>query len=335
MANYKLLTRLYRSAYLLGVAFLIASLALMWPAKNNLQPASAQEAWYAILYCTGFDLEAPEHPAVEVRVQALVPGETTWTYRQSWDLPAGGPATYNFDFDPQPPDGSEVLIRVFDGSSTLYAFKDNIDCSNEVTPTPTFTNTPVTPTATFTNTPVTPTATFTNTPVTPTATFTNTPVTPTATFTFTPTNTATVTGTPPTPTFTPTDTATVTGTPPTPTFTPTNTATFTSTPTNTATFTPTPTQTDITTIITVTGTPPTATPEDPESERTPRPGTTPSGSIPSPAPQGTPGALIPVTGFDVSGQFIFLQRSLLNLGLGLMGIGLVLHGMSFAARKQD
>jgi hypothetical protein len=45
--------------------------------------------------------------------------------------------------------------------------------------------------------------------------------------------------------------------------------------------------------------------------------------------------LIPVTGFDVSGQFIFLQRSLLNLGLGLMGIGLVLHGMSFAARKQD
>jgi hypothetical protein len=46
--------------------------------------------------------------------------------------------------------------------------------------------------------------------------------------------------------------------------------------------------------------------------------------------------LIPETGLDLNAQFSFLQRSLLNLGLGFLGVGLVLHGMALnTGRKEE
>ncbi len=313
----KTLRSLYRTAYIIGVAFIIASIALMLPGGRNINPASAQTGWFVTLSCDGFDLDAPEHPAVNVRIQARAPGDTNWGYQQSLALDAGGPTTVSHVFDPAPPPGSEVLIRVFavSDNANLFNFKDYLPCGAE-TPT----NTPVTPT----NTPVTPTDTPTNTPVTPTDTPVDTPTStatitiPTITNTPTDTNTPTVTPTGTLPTNTPTFTPTFTPTGTLPTITPSVTPTFTPTGSSTATSTATP-QTSIST----------PTPRQPRSTNTPQSG------IPSPAPQGTPGVLIPETGLDLNAQFNFMQRSLLNLGLGFLGIGLVLQGMAFSTGRKE
>lgn len=310
------LTKLYRTAYLVGVALLIASLALLWPTAGNVNQAGAQTGWFLTVDCTGFELDAPEHPAIDVRSQVKAPGETTWGDRQEWSLSAGGPATYTFTFDSPIISGSEILVRVFEAgtNNAIFAEKQDVFCGEEPTntpepPTATPTNTDI-PTATPTNTDVptaTPTSTTppgepsatptsTNTPVTPTATFTNTPVTPTST-------------TPPgEPSATPTPTDTGSLPTPTPTF------GVSATPTDTGSI-PTPT------------TPPDQ--QDPTS--TPGGG----GSIPSPVPQGTSSVLIPVTGLDTSFNFTFLQRTLMNLGFGFLGLGLVLHGLSLGGRKKD
>ncbi|MFN2197457.1 MAG: hypothetical protein ACK2UW_15170, partial [Anaerolineales bacterium] len=155
------LTKLYRAAYIVGVAFLIASVALMWPASRNVSPARAQTSWDISFTCSGFTLEAPEHPDINIRSAFKEPGATQWTDRQSWSESAGGPDTYSYDFSPEPVQGSEILIRVFDAATndTLYAEKGT--CGSAPT------NTPVPPPAT----PVTPTPeTPSPTPETPSPT---------------------------------------------------------------------------------------------------------------------------------------------------------------------
>jgi hypothetical protein len=326
MATHSLLTKLYRTAYLVGVALLIASVALLTPVAGIVSPASAQTGWFLTLYCTSFDLDTPEHPAIEIRAQFRAPGETSWDLRQEWSLPAGGPATYSFDFNPVPVPGSEALIRVFDADTNqqLFGEKQDLSCDG---PTPTNTTPPEEPTPTNT-TPPEPTPTNT-TPPEPTPTNTTPPEEPTPTNTTppgepTPTNT-----TPPEePTPTPTDVGSI----PTPTNTtppeePSPTPTFgvSATPTATTPGDPTPTPTDVGSIPTPTNTAP---PNDPTST----PG---SGPIPSPVPQGTPSVLIPVTGLDSSFAFTFLQRTLMNLGFGFLGLGLVLHGLSLGGRKKE
>jgi hypothetical protein len=320
MATKTTMTRLYRTAYLLGVAFLIASLVLMWPARANLAPVNAQSGWSVSLSCNGtFTVDAPEHGDVTIRFQAREVDATRWGYQQTFDIPAGGPDTYHFTMDPEPPNGSEIVMQFFDADgNTIYRFKDSYDCGALPSPTPT--NTTFVPSNTPTNTSEIPTDTPTNTPETPTDTPTDTPTnTPTDTPTDTPTNTPTITGTlTDTPTWTPTNTGTLTDTP---------TPTFTASPTATATFTVTPSPTEPSSIVTITATPR----ERPSRTSTPSGG----GNIPSPVPQGTPGVVIGVTGLDISGQYTFLQHTFMNLGLGFLGIGLVLHGMTLNARKED
>lgn len=324
MKTNNVLTKLYRAAYIVGVAFLIASVALMWPASKNVSPASAQTSWDISFTCTGFTLEAPEHPDISIRSAFKAPGDTQWSDRQSWSVSAGGPDTYSFNFNPQPVDGSEILIRVFDAATnqTLYAEKGDCGTAPTDTPVPP-TDTPVPPTDTPvppTDTPVPPTDTPvppTDTPVPPT----DTPVPPTAT-----PETPTATFTPEGPTVTPGGpTLTPTNTPVEPTPTQTE-ITSLPTPTFTAEV-PTPTQTEITSLPTPTNT---RQPNEPNPTRTPG-----GGSIPSPVPAGTQSVLIPVTGLDTSLNLNFLQRTLLNLGLGFLGIGLVLHGMSINGRRKE
>ena len=166
-------------------------------------------------------------------------------------------------------------------------------------------------------------------------------VDPSPTPTNTATNTPTQTGTP-----TPTNTATNTATP-------TNTATNTATPTNTATNTVTPTATSTPVIIdpvvtvtptdtptpTVTDTPVTPPPTNPPPAATstgqvPEANPTKPPTIPPPTmPAGTPTPqiLIPVTGADLSSSnpnsgsnFGFF----LYLGIWLIGIGMVFHGIA-------
>lgn len=329
MATHSLLTKLYRTAYLLGVAMLIASLALLWPAAGNVSPASAQTGWFISVDCTGFELDAPVHPAIDIRAQFRAPGDTGWSGRQSWSLPAGGPDTYSFSFNPEPVSGSEVLIRAFEAgtNNALFAEKVDVFCGDGPT------NTPVPPTATPTNTtpPEEPTPTNTTPPEEPTPTNTTPPGEPTPTNTTppeepTPTNTTrrvsparpdrhrlaptpTNTTPPGEPSATPTDTGSI----PTPTNT-TPPGEPSATPTDTGSI-PTPTNT---------------TPPD-----QPNPTNTPGSSIPSPQPQGTPSVLIPVTGLDTSFNLGFLQRTLMNLGFGFLGLGLVLHGLSLGGRKDE
>ena len=158
---------------------------------------------------------------------------------------------------------------------------------------------------------------------------------PSATSTFTPT----ATGTQPTATATethlpPVSTSTVRPThqPPTPTATrPTPTATGSPEPTNkpplpTTTASPTPR----TPVHTRTASP---TPDSPVRTRTPAPTaspTPPATLVPPTPPPGTalPAALIPVTGADLSqGTPNLYSRLLLHLGIGLLGLGLVGHGI--------
>jgi hypothetical protein len=176
------------------------------------------------------------------------------------------------------------------------------------TPTPTDTSTP-TPTDTSTPTPTdtnTPTPTDTNTPTptdtdeTPSPTPTGTIITPTETETSTPTSTPIA------------DTVT-------PSATQTDSPTVTATPTSTGTLVPptaTPTATDSGDQVT-----PTAT----QAEDTAQP------TLPPPQITGTPPSiLIPVTGVDLSSplaQFEQIQLKLINLGLALLGMGLIFQGI--------
>jgi hypothetical protein len=234
-------------------------------------------------------------------------------------------------------------------------------------PTNTPTNTPIVPTNTPTNTPLPPTDTPTPT-LEPTATSTETP---TATATETPTATATATLTA-TPTFTPTNTETLPpGVTPTETSTPSLTPTSSATPLPTNTNTPEPTATNTATLppgVTPTNTntpvPPSATPTmtrtsppqvNPTATNTRPPGTSPSatpvtptlpaGTTPTateaptfaPPPTTTSQApvLIPVTGADMAGNMLqldFLHRLFINLGLSLIGLGVVMHGIWLKVR---
>ncbi len=339
MKRYKLLRICYRLAYLTGVASLITSLLMLWPAEPVTQTAFADD-WSQSQFCGGFTLDAPEHPDIRIRVRFRPPGGN-WGGDQNWSLPAGGPATYTFNYNPVPAPGSEVLIQVRDPNGDLL-FQTKVNVAScppteppTITPTVTSTGTP-TGTSTVTVTPTT-TGTPTNSP-TPTGTATLT-VTPTSTQTDTPTPSDTPTPTTPPPTTTtptitptgtrPTDTATPT---PTDTLTPTATATPTSTPTDTPTATPTDTPT-VTPTATPTDTPstPPAPPTTPAPTSTPRRDRT-NTPIPSPPAEGTPPALIPVTGMDL-GLNAITPRLLQNLGLGLLALGMVLHGI--ALRKRD
>jgi hypothetical protein len=176
------------------------------------------------------------------------------------------------------------------------------------------------------------TPTVTNIP-TSTPTRTNTPTsTSTGGITSTPTAALTRTNTPtstPTGAIITTTTATPTGTP---------TATLTSTPTgelnSTPTLTFTPTGTLAVLITTPTPTPTIITTPDSSATPTPtQPATRKPTQIPtlSPPTLGTPGAVIPVTGADLSGPaipFDLFQRFSTNMGIGLLGLALLIHGVS-------
>jgi hypothetical protein len=143
------------------------------------------------------------------------------------------------------------------------------------------------------------------TPPPNTSTPTNTPTTPS--------NTATATNTP-TNTNTPTSTATTTGEPG-------PSATATNTPTNTPTDTPTNTPTETPTgTLTVT----------PTSTNTPTQGVTPTDD---PGPGPTPPPLIPVTGANLSGGST--QTIFFNLGIAFLGLGLVLNGLARERKEVD
>jgi hypothetical protein len=203
------------------------------------------------------------------------------------------------------------------------------------------TTTPVPPdTDTPTPTEAPPTSTLTEVPPseTPTQTDTLTPPTETLTPTVTPTETV----------IPPTSTATPTGQPPTDTATPTSTE---APPSQT----PTPTPTDIsqrpstTPTATRTGKPPvksltptSTVPAVPEATATPtwiivR---TPAGTLPPPTPPSDfvyPPIIVPVTGAEMtpataSARFIPI---FLNLGIGLLGIGLVTSGLARRLRRED
>jgi len=208
------------------------------------------------------------------------------------------------------------------------------------TATATMTVTPAGPTQTPTQTPTGPTATPTNTPTGPTVTptLTNTPITPTAVLETPPTATNTpVTATPQDPTPTP---ATPTNTPITPTAvleTPsTGTVTaVTATPQDPSTTPSTPTVTEPAGTVTattpgLTQTPGTGVPTE-TGDETPA-ANTQVPTLPAPQQSGTPGVLIPVTGGDFSSRSPVdaVRKTALNLGIGLIGMGLVLQGI----RKQ-
>jgi hypothetical protein len=177
----------------------------------------------------------------------------------------------------------------------------------------------------------------------PTATLTVTPddpPTPTATFTVTPDDPPT-----PTATFTPTQPEDIPS--PTPSYTPTGVVlTITPTPNEEETPTLTPSPQD-----TPGSTPTAATPESgssptptPEGDSTPVPPTnTPPPTLPPPPAATQVGGrtlLVPVTGGDLTLRSGLLSPQipglLLNLGLGLLGIGLVFHGISNKlVRRED
>lgn len=208
MKNNQPVPKFYRVLSTISGIILIAAMLLM-----NIQTASAQTGWFFDVSCSGAVVDAPEHPDIDIRVQFKEPGATSWGNRQSWSFSAGGPATYELVFNPEPVSGSEYLIRVFlaGTNEAIAADKDIVECGPVVTETPpTPSETPPTPTTpppsetpptetptepvTPTTPPVTETVTLTpptETPVTPTET-----VTPSVTTTVTTTITTTVTTTP-------------------------------------------------------------------------------------------------------------------------------------------
>ncbi len=185
---------------------------------------------------------------------------------------------------------------------------------------PTVTNTPVTPS---------PTTSATDTP-TATAAASETP-----TLTLTPTITNTLPpGVTPTLTNTPTITATASNTPvatSTPTATSTEPVGVTPTLTNTP-FSPTTTSTAPSGVTPSSTSPSGATPTTPSGATA-----TPLSTLPAPAATGTPSALIPVTGADLSGQVAPVnlhQRVFLDAGVALLGLAFVFHGLSLKGKRE-
>lgn len=347
-------------AYSLGVIFLITGVLLstvVTPAKADTNPIWDKSSLvYLSGTCSGncsgpisetiqnhgsdmqgtvtyyVFLNGGSTPVATGTVPALKSGESytiTFTPTQS--------GTYSFEVDQRP--GHPGTGRLGAGSCTVICTVPPTTVPpTEVPPTtvpptsvpPTLTNTPTnTPTATATNTPTsTPTSTPTNTPTnTPTATPTNTPTnTPTSTPSNTPVPGASLTPTPlPSETPTPTNTPVPTEVPP----------TATNTPLPTATNTPVPTS------VPPTSVPPTATPTNrpnnpssPTSTPVPNVGSTTVATLPPPATAvgSATQMLLPITGPDASAP---VQRSdaestlFFNLGIGLLGLGLVFHGTYF------
>lgn len=338
---HKILKTLSRFSYMLGAALLIASLVL------NIIPGS----WQPVLAASVTPIEVGGNPTCEslgyehgLSTGGAPPeGTSSWNDGKlfvtivsdgvyfSWTsnigvdavIAKGGkyganiyiydpPAESLGDTDlhaPNNPNGSPAGL-----SHVAFCYDDAVATNTPTnTPTDTPTNTPTnTPTDTPTNTPTdTPTNTPTNTPTdTPTSTPTNTLIV----FTDTPTDI---------PTGTPTDTPTDT-----PTSTPTNTVEV---PTDTPTFTATPTNTliDFTDVPTNTPESPTNTPETPQDTPTTPP------TLPPPDPTNPPQVLIPVTGVDLSipSPLGKLQSIFGNLGLALLGFGLVLQGIARKVRE--
>jgi hypothetical protein len=255
-------------------------------------------------------------------------------------------------------------------NSNLVCESTNTPTSPHQPPTNTFTSTPVPPTDTSTNTPKPPTDTPTNTSEPPTFTPTNTPETPTDTPTYTPTNTPTdtPTNTPETPTKTPTITPPFhdpfslefycTG------FTVINNNDFVASyewninggPSGTGVVEPLESVSYDTAyypgvvslysggLLMAAGylptdcgkkvnspTPPVRTPRTPAPSRTPYDPTKVFKTLIPPVTI-TPDILIPVTGVDLAGSNS-LPRMLFSLGLGFLGLGFVMNGMS--RRRKD
>ncbi|MDX1437124.1 MAG: hypothetical protein R3335_09950 [Anaerolineales bacterium] len=288
----------YRLAYLVGLTALVLSLVLANSVQSGADQAFAQGGgWSVSQFCGGFTLTAPAHPDIEIIADFAPTAQGPFSSPQSWTRSAGGPATYTLNYSPLPPQDWDARVRVVDEGSRQTLFTDIQKVGACETPT-------APPPPTFTATPEEPTSTPTPTIELPT----DTP-TPTETPTETPTDTPTVTPTGPT------DTPTVTPTGPTDTPTPTPTGP-TDTPTPTVTETPTPTNTPM-------GPPPEPTTVTP----------TPTTIQPPPPGEGDE-EFVPVTGIDLTGGAALNFRLLQNVGIGLIGLALVLHGISIRTRNK-
>ena len=342
----KLLKRLANIAYTIGVILFAASLALstgIFPASAispdvSQNERTASNAITAVGQCLTGDVLKDERAPFSI---TAAPGYTITHV-------AIKAATECFIFTSNGPsaDGCYSVSGIGTNSISATQLIDSnvckeishiearkcVDCATEtpVPPTATPTDTPVPPTSTPTDTPVPPTATPTDTPVPPTATPTDTPVPPTATPTDTPVPpTATPTETP----YIPPSSPTPTDTPVPPTATPTETAEATETvipPTETPTNTPVP-PTETPVAPTDTPIPPTETPEDPTD--TPEPTDVPT--LPPPDdPEETP-VLIPVTGVDLAGNSVGMNKAFANAAMAFIGLGLVLSGASAAMKEEE
>lgn len=349
----KILKTFSRISYLLGVALLIASLGL------NFIPGSWQAAMAASVTpilvagnptCESLGYEhglstggaPPEGTSYwnDGKLFVTIISDGTyfdWTSNIGVDavIAKGGKYGANlYIYDPPAESFGDTDLHAPDNPSGGPAGLSHVAfCYDDAVPTNTPTHTPTnTPTDTPTNSPTnTPTDTPTNTPTdTPTNTPTDTPTnTPTEISTSTPTETPTNT---PTDTLTPTPTNTLIDFTDVPSDTPTNTPTETPTitPTNTSiVFTDTPTNTPET--PSVTPETPTNTPETPEDTPTTPP------TLPPPDPTDPPKVIIPVTGGDLSmpAPVGSLQSVFGNLGLALLGLGMVLQGVSRKFRDMD
>jgi len=310
----KILRTLSRLSYMAGVALLIASMALNFMPVQQAS-AAVTSIWTTRTTCENPDPQDENHYVTGDTV--YIRGNTTdpltqfaWTVTgnpggssadpgivvASSSLPPGAIITTNASgyfcfaaYTIPPGDWGTYTVDVYQVTKPSNSKNDNYRVDETL---PTATNTPTdTPTSTPTDTPTsTPTDTPTSTP-TDLPTATNTP-------TDLPTATNTPTDLPPTDEPTPTDT-----------------------PTQVVTDEPTPTPT----IIEVTDVPTDIPTEDP-GQTPPVPPTLP----PPPNPTTPPQVLIPVTGADLSmpAPLNDLQSTFGNFGLALLGVGLVLQGLS-------
>ncbi len=320
------LKRMAGIGYILGIAFIMVGLILS--ALNTPARAASGAVWTTRETCGNPQNEnhydVGDH--VYLNGAGFVPGQSvSWNIKGRPGGASGDPgqtvasgtvtADSNGEFcfnayTIQPDDWGEYKV------TAEGAEGDNYRVEGAPTATPTATNT-------STST-MTPTGTSTSTS-TATATATNTPI---------PTSTATETGVPPTATETsvpPTATETTTTVPPT--------ATKTIVP-NPVIDTPTPTQSPTTEPP---STPePTTPPSKPEPSATPTKQSAPPATLPPPTPPTSstqPSLLIPVTGADFAiaghgNQSDLTSQLLTNLGIGLLGLALVFHGISSRLNKK-
>lgn len=313
----RLLRWLGGAAHLVGALFLVAAFTIGAPG-SEVSYARGQavddpvcgSGWDARDSEPGFELRVPDFRVYGWRQIGIRAGGECFT--------SGANGFLAGCYEVRGMDTSVLRARVPPSAPEDCAAIDAIVGRWELKVTPTATNTavPITPTPTTpvssptnTATPEGPTATETVTPEAPTVTSTATPVGPTETATATPTATS---SSPPTETPTATATGASTGTVTEgPSLTPTETA---------SPETPTPTPSDT---------------PGPTSSATPEPtatGTRQSGATPTntPATSGTPEALIPVTGADLTILGALSQRAYLSLGAIFFGMGFLLQG--YAAR---